>query len=80
MSWWNKHAPWSFLNSSEEWHAFVIGWAETACPWWARYRCTKKAEYTPTREYHYYAFGRVVGFIELLLLLTGFVALMSVIV
>lgn len=59
--------PFSFLNTGEEWHAFVIGWAETACPWWARYRCTKAAEYTPEREYHYYVFGRVIGMATLFL-------------
>jgi len=64
-SWWGRNAPWSFINSPEEWHAFIIGWAEVACPWWARYRCTKAAEYTPEKEYHYYLTGRVVGFVML---------------
>ena len=58
--------PFSFMNTPEEWHAFVIGWAESSCPWWARYRCTKAAEYTPEKEYHYYVFGRVIGFLTLI--------------
>lgn len=70
--------PFSFMNTPEEWHAFVLGWAETACPWWARYRCTKQAEYTPRQEYHYYAFGRVLGFITLVLVATGLAKLVQV--
>lgn len=77
--WWQRHAPWSFLNTSEEWHAFVIGWAETTCPWWARYRVTKEAEYTPAKEYHYYAFGRVMGLLTLLAMIIGFAKLAMVI-
>ena len=61
-----KSRCFSFMNTPEEWHAFVLGWAETACPWWARYRITKQAEYTPRKEYHYYAFGRVIGFLTLI--------------
>lgn len=72
---WQKYAPFSFLSTSEEWHAFVIGWAEISCPWWARYRVTKEAEYTPAREYHYYAFGRVIGFECLVLAVIGFARL-----
>ena len=67
--------PWSFCNTPEEYHALVIGWAEAACPWPARYRCTKEAEYTPTKEYHYYAFGRVLGFLTLVGILAGALAL-----
>lgn len=63
--------PFSILSTDEEWHAFVIGWAEVCCPWPARYRCTKEAEYTPAKEYHYYACGRVVGFLHLMAALLG---------
>lgn len=68
-SWWQRHAPWSFLSTSEEWHACVIGWAETACPWWARYKVTKKAEYGVWHEAHYYLFGRVIGMVTCITIL-----------
>ena len=49
--------------SSEEFHAFVIGTAEMLCPIPARYRLTKKAEFGVKKEYHYYVWGRVAGFL-----------------
>jgi len=49
--------------SQEEFHAWVIGVAETLCPIRARYRITRKAEFGVKKEYHYYVWGRVCGFL-----------------
>lgn len=78
-SWWQRNAPWSFLSTSEEWHAYIIGWAETACPWWARYKVTKEAEYGVGKEHHYYLFGRVMGLLTLLAIIIVFAKLAMVI-
>ena len=79
-SWIKRHMPWSLLNTDEEWHAFVIGWAETACPWPARYRITSKAEFTYEKEYHYYLAGRVCGFVTLIVTLLAFSVCLALVV
>ena len=57
---------WEFMNTVDEWHAFVIGWSEVACPWPMRYKMPMDYENPLKYEFHYYLFGRVVGFITLL--------------
>lgn len=51
-----------FLNTAEELHALVIGWAEIVCPWPPLH---KKASTAQTgilsQELHYYQLGRVLG-------------------
>jgi len=66
----------TFMNTPDEWHAFVIGASETACPW--KPNRTMPTYYVKLldTEYHYYAFGRVIGFIALLALLSGFAKLL----
>jgi len=62
----------TLFNTSNERHAFLIGFSETLCPWPPRYRQgTQTPEYLE-REYHYYTFGRAVGFIALLALIILF--------
>ena len=61
----------TFINTTDELHAFLIGFCETLCPWKPRYSIHEESEYKPFREYHYYLAGRVVGFIILLLILIG---------
>lgn len=70
----------SFMNTDKEQHAFVLGWAETACPWSSRHRLIKGvAEYGVWVEFHYYLFGRVIGFITLGLEIAGFLKLLELI-
>jgi hypothetical protein len=59
--------PNTFLDDWHEWHALVLGFCETSCPWRPR-RETMSEEDTKavTDEYHYYAFGRVLGFVALI--------------
>lgn len=50
---------WTFLNTWDEWHAFVIGWCEVIYP----FRSSRRY-YLSTillTEYHYYVFGRAIG-------------------
>ena len=54
----------SFLNTSDEWHAFVIGISEVLCPWPPNRRhCEEHSNEAISNEYHYYLFGRVMGII-----------------
>lgn len=47
--------------TTDELHSFLIGLFEVLCPWPARYRITRQAEFTPHREHHYYLAGRWIG-------------------
>lgn len=67
--------PWSFMNTPEEWHSFVIGWAEICCPWPPRFKITWRAEFKPYKEWHYYLFGRVMGLLTFVLVVMGIVKL-----
>ena len=53
-----------FISTAEEWHATVVGFCEMFPPWPSRY----KLDYV-TEEFHYYMFGRTVGFGVWILLL-----------
>jgi len=55
-----------FMNTWDEWHAFVIGWSEATCPWPVRYKMPLKYPSPLEDEFHYYLFGRVVGLFTLL--------------
>lgn len=52
-----------FMDTYQEWHAFVHGWSEIMCPW-RPFRHTMKQEIADevSGEFHYYMFGRAVGF------------------
>ncbi len=56
----------TFLNTPEEWHAFVIGFFEVLCPWPPRTQQTPQTQQALNSEYHYYLTGRGAGFIALL--------------
>ncbi|MCJ7634429.1 hypothetical protein MUP77_18810 [Candidatus Bathyarchaeota archaeon] len=58
--------PSNFLDTYQEWHAFVEGFSETFCFWRARYEPSPELLEDLRAEHHYYSFGRVVGFIALL--------------
>lgn len=57
--------PKEFLNTYQEWHAFVEGFCESFCFWRANYEPSKELLKALRSEHHYYAFGRAVGFISL---------------
>lgn len=56
-----------FMNDYKEWHAFVEGFSETFCFWRARHKLSGKLLKDLKGEHHYYVFGRVVGFIALMI-------------
>ena len=61
----------SFLDTPEEWHAFLVGFFEMLPPWPSRYHLTMKPMGELLKEYHYYMAGRALGFVTLLLILIG---------
>lgn len=61
----------TLLSTPEEWHALVIGFFEVLCPWPARIKLLTNDNSYLNQEYHYYTTGRGLGFIALLLILTG---------
>jgi len=61
-----KWFDWSnFLDTHQEWHALFEGFSETFCFWRANYEPSKELLKDLQSEHHYYAFGRVLGFISL---------------
>lgn len=54
-----------FMNTSDEWHAFVEGVNETFCFWKERVPASPELFQAIQHEHHYYTTGRVVGFIGL---------------
>lgn len=59
----------TFLSTHQEWHAFLIGFFETLCPWKARQPLPERYVFPFSKEYHYYMAGRGAGFIALLLMI-----------
>jgi hypothetical protein len=55
----------TFMNTPEEWHSFSIGFCEVLCPWPARIWFANPSASYLQDEYHYYMFGRALGFIAL---------------
>jgi len=56
----------TFLSTSAEWHAFVIGFCEVLCPWPPKWHCERSEAISS--EYHYYQFGRAIGVIAWLII------------
>ncbi len=65
------------MITTDELHAFVIGAAETFCPWPARYKINKSVNLYIQSEYHYYLAGRGTGFLALLLILIALAKLIK---
>jgi len=58
-----------FIDTGEEWHAFVNGFCEVLCPWPPRHKSMcENLRKQITSEYHYYLFGRAVGVIAWLII------------
>jgi hypothetical protein len=53
----------AFLDSYQEWHAFVEGFCEVLCPWPARHRLSGQLLEDLKKDHHYYVFGRALGVI-----------------
>ena len=56
----------TFLNTSEERHALVIGLCEVLCPWPPKCHCEQSEAIS--QEYHYYLAGRALGVIAWLII------------
>ncbi|HUV45884.1 MAG TPA: hypothetical protein VMW45_02320 [Dehalococcoidia bacterium] len=63
----------TFMDTPEEWHSFVIGFCEVMCPWRPFVKPQGDSLDYIQGEYHYYAFGRAVGFLALAGLVTGII-------
>jgi hypothetical protein len=67
-----------FMDTHEEWHAFVQGFCEVLCPWPPRHRAMKPALLKEVQaEHHYYMFGRALGVVAWVLLVCLIAALFS---
>lgn len=64
------------MNTPAEWHAFVEGFSESFCFWRANYEPSKELLKALRSDHHYYAFGRVVGFILFVLFVVGVIKLL----
>jgi hypothetical protein len=58
----------TFLDTADEWHAFVIGWSEVICPWKPHFPMPIDHHNPLVSEYHYYIAGRAFAVITWLLL------------
>ena len=56
-----------FMNTYQEWHAFVEGFSESFCFWKPRHEPSEELQADLEHEHHYYMFGRVLGFVALAL-------------
>lgn len=63
--------PKTFLDTPQEWHALVVGFCEVLCPWPPRTWAAATALNLLLSEYHYYMTGRGLGFLALVVILTG---------
>lgn len=59
----------TFMNTEEEFHAFVIGFFESIHFLKPFIKPTLESEFVIYGEYHYYIFGRALGFIALLFII-----------
>ncbi len=51
--------PNTFLNTHEEWHAFIFGLCEVLCPWPPRHKTmSPRLARQVKNEHHYYMLGR----------------------
>ena len=65
------------MITSDELHAFVIGFFEILCPWPANIAMHSNYSSPLKQEYHYYLVGRGAGFITLLCVITLFIWLIK---
>lgn len=65
-----------FMNTYQEFHAFVEGFSESFCFWRANVDPSEELLNDIKNEHHYYVFGRVVGFIGLVMFGVGIVKIL----
>jgi len=53
--------PSAFMDTYQEWHAFVIGFCEVLCPLPARHQLSGQLLKELEADHHYYVFGRAIG-------------------
>jgi hypothetical protein len=59
----------TFMNTTDEFHAFIVGFFEVLCPWPANRRhCEERSDEAISEEYHYYLGGRGAGVIAWLII------------
>ena len=63
----------NFLDTHQEWHALVEGFADGFCPMRDRYDPSPELLKDLTGEHHYYNAGRAMGFGCFLVLLAGLI-------
>jgi len=59
------------MITSDELHAFVIGFCEVLCPWKPRKPLGVATPNPLEGEYHYYLAGRAIGLVTLILIVIG---------
>ena len=65
---------WQFLNTYDEWHALVIGWAEAVYPREPRFKMGLETKNPVDGEYWYYTFGLALGALTWVGVVVGCVA------
>lgn len=69
--------PKTLLSTHQEWHAFLIGYFESVCPWPALRPISEDDEDALKGEYHYYVAGRAGGFLALLFIIFALACLVK---
>jgi len=65
----------NFMDTHQEWHAFVEGFSEGFCPFAQEHRPSPELQADIESEHHYYAAGRGFGAGAFVLLVAGMVIL-----
>ena len=63
--------PLEIMNTYQEWHAFVEGFADCFCPMKDRYEPSPELLADLMGEHHYYSAGKAFGFTCVLILIAG---------
>ena len=76
-----RYMPFSYLNTAEEWHSFVIGFFEGLTVFIpARISAAGKPRNMIKREYWYYSYGRGAGLVAAVLALIGLAKLIQAVI
>ena len=67
--------PAEFMNTYQEWHAFVEGVSEGFCPWDFKFEPNAELKKDIEDEHHYYVFGIVIGFAAFIFAIAGAIRL-----
>jgi hypothetical protein len=64
------------MDTHQEWHAFVEGFSESFCFWRQHIEPSEELLNDIKNEHHYYTFGRVLGFICLVIFGVGLIKIL----